>query len=212
MNLELGIVKEKPGSEGGGEEEERSRFRHLKEIVIETASESSIHSIPQIFKRKNRVLKVFWALSFMTFAGLSAQMITKSVTSFFEFETITKAVTVYENPTRFPVVTICNQNAFMTDRAFEYVRAFVLSNNLTPIDELIVNNFSRIITLMRYGVGVELRNSDTSDEFKKSMGLDIKDMLLSCNYNNQPCSSEDFFWRYDTLFGSVSSCSFKFYP
>lgn len=177
------------------------RIRRLKEIIIETASESTIHSIPQIFKRKNRVLKFFWLASFVAFAGLCGHMIAKSVTSFYNFETITKAETVYENPSKFPVVTICNQNSFMTEFAFEYVRNFLITNNLTPIDDLIVYNFSRVITLMRYGVGVDLRGSNISDEVRKRMGLRIEDMLLSCTYNNRACSSDEFTWSYDTVYG-----------
>lgn len=192
MNLDDECAAEKPSD----------RVRRMKAIIIETASESSIHSIPQIFKRKNRLLKLFWLLSFVGFAALSAYMISKSFADFYSFETISKAETIYENPARFPVVTICNQNPYMTESGFAYVREFLLANNLTPIDTLIVNNFSRVITLIRYGVGVTLRSSENvTDEMKKRMGLQIDDMLLSCNYNNQPCSARDFAWHFDTLYG-----------
>ena len=43
-------------------------------------------------------------------------------------------------------------------------------------------------------------------EEKKSLGLDLEDMLLRCSYNGLSCSASDFEWFYDLWYGNC----FKF--
>ena len=136
----------------------------VKKLFIETARESTVHSLPQIFRRRNRWSKLFWVLSFLSFSALCSYMITKSFISYYSYEVVTKFETIYENPTLFPVVSFCNQNPFATASAFEYVKSFFDSNNLTDIQEFFSQNFSDLIMYSRYGVGVSLRNSNISDE------------------------------------------------
>jgi len=41
-----------------------------------------------------------------------------------------------------------------------------------------------------------------SDSDKRRFGFEIDYMLLTCFYNDNPCSSKDFTWRFDYNFGN----------
>lgn len=173
----------------------------FKEIVTKTADESSIHSVPQIFRRKNLVIKGFWIVSFFVFVGICSYLINSSFNKYFSYQVVTKYLIVYENPTLFPTVSICNQNPYMTSKSYEYIKNFFETNNISDVRTLLYNNLSSQIKAFRYIVGVDLRSSNISDQMRKSMGLTLKEMLLTCTYNNQKCSSDDFVWFYDTIYG-----------
>jgi hypothetical protein len=37
-----------------------------------------------------------------------------------------------------------------------------------------------------------------TDDFKKRMGHDLKDILIGCAFNYAPCTADDFLWSYDS--------------
>jgi len=154
-----------------------------------------------MFKRKNRIIKAFWIICFLVFSGICANIISKSFTNYFSYETVTNVETIYENPAPFPTVSICNQNPFMTNYSFEYAKSVLESNNISDLFEFLSQNFSDAMMHLRYGVGANLRSLNISDKVRKSMGLLIDDMLLNCVYNNQHCSVNDFVWYFDSLYG-----------
>ena len=41
----------------------------------------------------------------------------------------------------------------------------------------------------------------TLDE-QKSLGHSLDDILYQCTFNNQPCSSADFIWKFDRYYGN----------
>jgi hypothetical protein len=173
----------------------------FKKVFIENASESTVHSVRQIFTRNSIILRAFWIFGFLGFSAICSMLISKSFISYFQYETVTKIETVYEVPTLFPTVTFCNLNPFTTNESFQYVQDFLKKNNFNDLDQILSQNFSDLIRAFRYGVGISLRSLDITDDYRKRMGLLIDEMLLKCVYNNQPCSENDFVWYYDSLYG-----------
>jgi hypothetical protein len=64
-----------------------------------------------------------------------------------------------------------------------------------------INNKANIL-LTRTMVMSALRDPQISDNFRKSLGLTIKEMLISCTFNSIECSANDFIWFYDTYYGN----------
>ena len=46
-----------------------------------------------------------------------------------------------------------------------------------------------------------LGKSLTNDE-RKLLGHSLKEILFKCTFNNAPCSSEDFIWKFDRFYGN----------
>ena len=109
---------------------ERSRKSEIKEIIYESATDSTTHSIPHMFKRKSRFLKVFWLVCFFCATGVCAWMISLSITDYFSYETVSKTETIVEIPSKFPTVSICNMNAFVTNYSLQFVQNLLTANGL----------------------------------------------------------------------------------
>lgn len=173
-----------------------------KGIVTESAHDSTTHGLPHIFKRKHVSIKLFWLVCFLISSGFCFYMITKSVMSYFEYETVSKVERIYEIPTLFPSVSICNLNPFTTNAAYEYVRSIFEPNNLTNYTIAVsYGGFMPVLNGLLYTLGLILRDPTYSDDYRRNMSLQIDEILISCIFNTQPCSANDFVWYYDTIYG-----------
>jgi hypothetical protein len=85
----------------------------------------------------------------------------------------TTSRTIYETPTLFPKVTFCNYNKFTTEFGYNVIQTGNESN---------INNFS--------------------NEEKKRLVRDLNEILLECRFNLKNCTSNDFIWSYDPVYGN----------
>lgn len=97
----------------------------IKEIIYNSAVLSTAHAIPYIFKRKNHLIRVLWALCLLACTGVCAWMITTAITGYFAYESVTKIENVLEIPTTFPTISICNMNPFVTSYSLEFVQTIL---------------------------------------------------------------------------------------
>lgn len=169
--------------------------------IYESAYDSTTHGLPHIFKREHLMLRLFWIVCFFCSAGVCSYMIARSIIEYSKFETVTKTDSIFEIPTLFPTVSICNQNAFVTDQSFDYVKEIFRANNITDLEAGLVNASALGFIGLKYIVGVIMRDPIFSDEERKNTGFNISRMLLSCTYNNYPCTSKEFSWYYDSYYG-----------
>ena len=176
-------------------------LKECKTIVHDSACESTTHGIPHIFKRQNIFIKTFWILCTLASIGVCAWLVTKSVTDYLNYETVTKAQVIDEVPTLFPVVSICNKNPFTTDYSFNYIDEFFNDNNLTDTEDNLADSYTDTYNTIRYILGVKLRSVNVTDEVRKKMGLQMDDMLLMCLYNGVRCTADDFYWYFDSFYG-----------
>ena len=85
----------------------------------------------------------------------------------------TTSRTIYETPTLFPKVTFCNYNYFTTKYGYDVIQS---------------ENYSNI---------VYYQNDD-----KKRISHDLDEILLECWFSSTACSSSDFVWSYDSMYGN----------
>lgn len=175
----------------------------VSDILVESARDSTTHGIPHMFKREYACLKFFWLVCFVVSACVCAYVISKSVLNYFEYETVSKVETIFEVPTLFPTVSICNLNAFTTEEAFRFNEAYFDQGNLSNkvFDAYLESSFTLPYAMLRYAVGANLHKSNITDEIRQRMGLSLKDMIVDCTYNQKGCSPDDFEWYFDTLYG-----------
>lgn len=114
------------------EEKKRAgnKREQIKEIVYESATGSTAHSIPHIFKRENRFLKFFWLLCLLAATGVCAWMVSLTIADYLTFETVSKTESVLEIPSTFPTVSFCNINPFVTNYSFSFVQDLLTKNGL----------------------------------------------------------------------------------
>lgn len=179
----------------------RIEKRSYYEVVRDCVSESTAHGITYVFKRDEWYVKVLWLIVTLASTGVGSWLVGKSILDFLTYDTVTKAQTIFETPTLFPTVSICSQNMFTTDDGYAYVANYLFDNDYKDLETELVDNFLSDNDFFKLGFGANLLDTDYSDAFRKSMSLQIDDMILRCSYNHKVCDETDFYWYFDPFYG-----------
>lgn len=183
--------------------------KHIIEILIESARDSTTHGIPHFFKRANSIIRLVWAICFFSSAIVCNYMIIQSIINYFQFNTVTKVQRVDTFSTEFPTVSICNLNAYMTNESNEFVKSVLEENNLVHnvnSSQFFNAAFESQLRALKFIVALNVYTHNLTDFDRSKFGYDLKDMLLSCTYNLKSCSADDFERYYDFYYGNC----FKF--
>lgn len=183
------------------------RKRHyIKQIIVSSADESTTHGIDHIFKRKHPFIRLVWTVCFIVSAAICIFMITSTLMSYFSYETVTKAQKIKEQIAEFPAVSICNLSPYLTNQSWEFVASVLVNNGLisslgSPIDslKLMMNGNYEVL---RYFAGFNSLGPNITNDIRRSFGYELNETLLSCSYNIEECTADDFEWYYDILYGN----------
>jgi hypothetical protein len=123
-----------------------------------------------------------------------------------------------------PAISICATNFFQTkaasDYAVNFIKNFPFSNDTTGINtrpasiknfddikqafDLPSGNMSFMYRIVMGDLKENVSSKETSDELKKSFGLNRNQLILDCTVGGlgHKCSSEQFVWIFDTNYGN----------
>jgi hypothetical protein len=181
---------------------------NLKSILSEIILASSLHGIPGILRTKRTFFKFVWAISFIISASVCAFMLIKSINDYFKYEIVTTTTVKTEMPSLFPEITICNSNPLMTDEAIKYVNTILDEWNRKDFFELYstfnenMDFTSMNLYISKLAILAKSLDKNRTNEFRKSLGFSIDDMLISCVFSLLHCSPSDFEWYFDSIHGN----------
>jgi hypothetical protein len=170
------VESERPKSNNEKSKLEKSEFQKNKESIIRILKESLSTQLAQAILNSilttNLVLQLFLITFILGSTSYSSYLVIQSILTYLTYGVSTTTRVFYETPTLFPKITFCNANLFSSQYAYNLVQMGIYSGQNLSIDE------------------------------KKKLAHDIKDILLNCIYNNEPCSSNDFTWSFDQSYGN----------
>ena len=181
----------------------------IKLLIKETLYNSIAQAILRIIQSHHIVLRLFLLVCVVLTSALSSYLVIESVMSYFRYDVITTSRSVFEMPTLFPKVTICNQNPFTTEKALHFLKEMNKlvnsSINIFDTDQMALLDYSSKKSLY-----LEVYNKATSailsrnftDERRKELGHTLDEILIMCEFNGQACSSSDFTWKFDRYLGN----------
>lgn len=185
---------------------EKQGSKYILNIISSTLEDSTTHGLNPIIKREHTVIRILWIVCLIVSTAICSYMIALSITSYFDYETVTKTQKISLISTEFPAVTICNVNPFMTNASADFVEEMILENFIVnpflTIDQSFSYFSSSALLNMRYLVSTNALDSSRSDLFRKSLGYDISEMMLDCSYNFNSCSDDDWVWFFDLIYGN----------
>ena len=165
--------------------------------------------ILKIFRTPHFALKGYLFIFVLISSGLAAYTVIESFMSYFAYEVLSTSREVFETPTHYPQVTICNSNIFSTKYAFEKlkeVNAIVSPNisifNASQMATLDVYNKLYLVEIIYLNLNGIVFGKSFGDENRKKLGHTLDDILIYCNFNQQNCTSADFVWQFDANFGN----------
>lgn len=177
----------------------------LTKIIVSSCVETTAHGISPILKREHIFIRLFWTVCLLVSTGVCAYMVALSITAYFDYETVTKVEKIYLLTTDFPAVSICNKNSYATNASLKFIKEILLKNEIFFVNN--TDDFFRFldpdkISTYKYFVGLNALDPDLPDQVRQSFGYNMSEMMLTCSYNFQKCSENDFHWFYDVLYGN----------
>lgn len=179
---------------------------HVKEILVRSCEETTAHGLAPLVRRESWLIRIVWIVCTLASTAVCAYLIALVIIAYLSYDTVTSTEQVRLLTTDFPAVTICSLNPLATNESVSFVHDLFISNQLVNNSlelEYLLSNIAADKTLVfKYFAVTNALDPNRSDEFRKSLGYSMKDMLISCSYNLIDCSADDFSWFFDVLYGN----------
>ncbi len=92
----------------------KAKKKALITAISTTFDSSSIHSFPNIIENTSKTIKFIWIISFIISLAICTYTIYESITSYFDYEVISRINVKNEGYIDFPMIKICNINPLTT--------------------------------------------------------------------------------------------------
>jgi hypothetical protein len=170
----------------------------FKLIITEWFLSSTAHALPNIFRTGNIFLKIMWLCCFLASASWCIASMITTLNNYYTWPSYISTKIIQEIPTQFPAVSFCNMKAVNKTRSQYYLDTKVIKLNASVYVSPLFYSLSQQY-LSRSAINNDL-NLTLSE--KKSIGFELKDMLVSCCFNYEPCYLSDFTYFYDSTYGN----------
>jgi hypothetical protein len=180
--------------------ENKSLKSLIKHYFIESVLSLNAYGLPKIFKANTIGLKVLWSVCFIISLSYCITQIVQLVQNYLTFSVHVTNTVIKEIPTNFPAVTICNMKFLNITRS-----AAFLSPYLTKLQLNLDLFLSPLIMLYNRQYAIKLlvnNNPNLTNEARKALGYQIEDMLVSCYFNYEICTADDFTYSYSSSYGN----------
>lgn len=202
------IIDVKPSafqSDKSDSPEPKPKRNYILDIIFSTCVDSTAHGFGPIIRRDNLVIRLFWIVCLLTSAGVCIWMVSMSIMSYFDYETVSKTEKVHLTLTEFPAVTICNTNTFLTNESLDFINNILIEAKvMDPNNQIESFKYFSGFTyaFYKYFSATNALNPAFNDSFRRSLSPDITDMLFSCTFNLGECLANEFTWFFDNYFGN----------
>ena len=186
-------------------------FRNLFiNLTKENVGCAGAQAFIRILDIKNVFLKIFWAVCLLGSNLICGYLVVQTLLTYLSFPVFTKTTTVHETPAVFPKITICNSAFATTEYALNLIKEIneEKSPNISIFDENQLNDLSWSNQQELMGNIYETYFNKVNylpDESKKKLVHSLDDILIRCLFGYHECTSADFVWKYDPVYGNCYS-------
>jgi hypothetical protein len=181
----------------------------IKNLTKETIGNETSQAIIRIIDTEYLSLKLFWLICLLGCVSLCGYLVAQTFITYLSYPVYTTTTLTNEVPTVFPKITICNSNIPTTEYAFEMIKEIneELSLNTsifnqTQTSQLAWTDASDIFWSVLTAFQSRINSETFSDAQRRKLGHSFEDALIHCTFNGQPCSSKDFIWKWNPIYGN----------
>ena len=182
---------------------EENPKRRFIDVLKDNLTCEMYHAFLEVFDSHHYIIKLHLALFLIVSYGLASYMTIQLIMSYFNYGVTTTIRTIYETPSTFPQVTICNLNSFTTNAAYDFLKYTDTDNLLDSL--LSLNYYERTQKLWQILLKTGGLLVNQTKEFKMSLSHSLDDTLIMCQFNYEKCSTRDFIWTWDNYYGNCFS-------
>ena len=183
----------------------------LKAILYTKLANSTFDGVAKIVRSSRLLIKLLWSIALAIFVTMCSYLVIKSFLDYYSYDIVTSISVRTEIPAKMPTVILCNTNGLTTPTSIYWASYVYSLYGITKSNYYLnfqasdfkhqINNKGNILT-PRTMVMTAARNSKLTDSFRQSLGLSMKDMLISCTLNSVECTADNFVWLFDTYYGN----------
>jgi hypothetical protein len=170
--------------------DEKSSSR-LMDLLKENLSCEMYHALLEVFNSKHFIIKIHLSIFLLISYAFASYMTIALIMNYLNYGVTSSIRTIYETPALFPKVTFCNLNQFTTKEAYEFLNSTDTDGLLSQMGDIDFYDRSQLLWKLYFKAQGILAN--ITDDFKKRMGHDLKDILFLCKFNFQKCTADDLF-------------------
>jgi hypothetical protein len=166
-----------------------SKNHRLITTLLSWSEKVDINAYNKIFTYKNsRSCQCIWLLIFLASSAATFWIIILSITKYLDYEVVSQIEVVYEKPTQFPTVTICDNDPF-TSKDAQYLYELVAKQTGNE-----VNGMSKMNKSLNYLVQMYAASPALSDAERKKLGFD-QSLIYYCRFYSSRCD-DAFHWYF----------------
>jgi len=194
------------------------KFERLLKNFLEY---STIGGLSELGKKEELYLRFFWTVVVFICSSYTLVTFIETVNRFYNYEVNLVFDKYQDIPTKFPFVTICNQNPFNEQYAFKYLQDKYLFTRdygyYNPVNSELIKKIEEYEFYFSISDKMVNNKDQTINQFKRTLindlnqtelslfGYDLDtDMLISCQYNGHSCSETngDFKRFWNNIYGN----------
>jgi hypothetical protein len=166
----------------------------LKKVILNSIQNLTIHGLPNIFKKDNILIKLWWLLLTIVSIFSSILFIRQTLLEYYNYNVITEIRINEAESIEFPIITMCNVNKLSTDYSLKH-----LERQFDVIDDYDVD-FEDLKFLLANSYGEDLLNLYSLEEKQKF--TKSKEMIKKCKFIRNKCTRKDFEWLFNSRYGN----------
>ncbi|XP_041464722.1 degenerin deg-1-like isoform X3 [Lytechinus variegatus] len=201
-------------------------------LISSAVQNTGAHGIPNIARANSMSKRIFWSVLFIgAMAGFFWQTATL-IDDYTDFDVITNLDELYSGSIRFPAITFCNLNPYASSKASTFSREFAdavgvpyndgvnvtastvtMTSSTTSQSSTVPStergyqdwgnvNFDELDSRVSHLEVAQGIIGSAAYENRSETGHDLDDMLLDCDFENYPCTPDNFSHFYNYLYGN----------
>ena len=167
----------------------------IMELIMDRIGDSKTHGLGNIVKAKSNILRLIWIICLLASVSYCVYECVIALIVYFQYSVVPTSSPIYEAPSIFPSVDVCNIVPFDATAAASQIATIASkysvssSNYSNPKDY--TNGFSTLIkaNLAKQAI------MGTFDTF--NAGFNLPDMLMSCFFEGTACNQSNFYQYQD---------------
>jgi hypothetical protein len=159
----------------------------LKNLVVETLSNTACHGASNFIRSKSIFFKLMWLLAIISSLSACSFILIQTFIDYFQFDVVTKIRVIQENEPDFPMITFCEQEIFSTEYAWNYTK-HILNKTDDQLSKMETKYLSTAIIQAIY-----------DKENLTRFGFNFE--IIVCGFNLIKCDINDFVWFFHPTLG-----------
>ena len=180
----------------------------VKDLLKHLRNET-LKMLIRIVNSPNKLTKIYLLILFITATTFSSYLVINSILSYLEYPVLSTTRTLYERPSVFPKITICNVNQFTTKESIDFLKQVNKEYN-SSIDIFNAEHLKNLTFAQKQDLfgniilnaNYKMNSNNLTVADKKKFAHGMKDMLIGCKFNYKKCTKSDFYWIFDPNFGN----------